>query len=124
MRVCDPACGSGGMLIECAKNIKEKGGNPLNISLYGQEKNINTWAICKMNMLLHGLVDAHVERGDTIRDPKLVKDGELILFDRVIENNCEESDETLGKLYERWNCLFKLANYNGSDVSFGLCSCS
>jgi type I restriction enzyme M protein len=86
MRICDPACGSGGMLIECAKYIQEQGGNPLNLSLYGQEKNINTWAICKMNMLLHGLVDAHIERGDTIRDPKLVKDGELILFDRVIAN--------------------------------------
>ena len=86
MRICDPACGSGGMLISCAKYIEELGGNPLNISLYGQEKNINTWAICKMNMLLHGLVDAHIERGDTIRDPKLVKDGELILFDRVIAN--------------------------------------
>jgi type I restriction enzyme M protein len=86
MRICDPACGSGGMLISCAKYIEGLGGNPLNISLYGQEKNINTWAICKMNMLLHGLVDAHVERGDTIRDPKLVKNGELILFDRVIAN--------------------------------------
>jgi type I restriction enzyme M protein len=86
MRICDPACGSGGMLIECAKYIKEQGGNPLNISLYGQEKNVNTWAICKMNMLLHGLVDADIRRGDTIRDPKLVKGGELILFDRVIAN--------------------------------------
>lgn len=86
MRICDPTCGSGGMLISCAKHIEELGGNPLNISLYGQEKNINTWAICKMNMLLHGLLDAHIERGDTIRDPKLVKDGELILFDRVIAN--------------------------------------
>ncbi|MHA1495415.1 MAG: type I restriction-modification system subunit M [Candidatus Thorarchaeota archaeon] len=86
MRICDPTCGSGGMLIECAHSIKDQGGNPLNIALYGQEKNINTWAICKMNMLLHELVDAHIERGDTIRDPKLVKDGELILFDRVIAN--------------------------------------
>ena len=86
MRICDPACGSGGMLIECAKHIQSQGGNPLNISLYGQEKNVNTWAICKMNMLLHGLADAQIERGDTIRDPKLVKDGELMLFDRVIAN--------------------------------------
>jgi len=84
MRICDPACGSGGMLIECAKYINDQGGNALNISLNGQEKNINTWAICKMNMLLHGLVDAEIERGDTIRDPKLVRDGELMLFDRVI----------------------------------------
>src|SRR5690606_3333527 len=52
----------------------------------GQEKNLGTWAICKMNMLLHGFPDARIEKGDTIRDPKLVEHGELMLFDRVIAN--------------------------------------
>lgn len=55
-------------------------------SLYGQEKNLSTWAICKMNMLLHGYLDARIEKGDTLRDPKLVEHGELMLFDRVIAN--------------------------------------
>jgi type I restriction enzyme M protein len=55
------------------------------VSLFGQEKNLGTWAICKMNMLLHGHPDARIEKGDTIRDPKLV-DGALMLFDRVIAN--------------------------------------
>jgi len=86
MRICDPTCGSGGMLIECAHYIERLKGNPKNISLFGQEKNLGTWAICKMNMLLHNLPDADIEKGDTIRNPKLVKDGELMFFDRVIAN--------------------------------------
>jgi type I restriction enzyme M protein len=86
MRICDPTCGSGGMLIECAAYLRRTGQNPRNLSLYGQEKNLGTWAICKMNMLLHGLHDTRVEKGDTIRDPKLLQDGELMLFDRVIAN--------------------------------------
>lgn len=86
MRIADPTCGSGGMLIECAHYIERHKGNPKNISLYGQEKNLGTWAICKMNMLLHAIPDANIEKGDTIREPKLVKGGELMLFDRVIAN--------------------------------------
>jgi type I restriction enzyme M protein len=93
MRICDPTCGSGGMLIECAMFIERHGGNPKNLSLHGQEKNLGTWAICKMNMLLHGLPDARIEKGDTIRDPKLLQDGELMLFDRVIANPPFSLDE-------------------------------
>ena len=75
MRTCDPTAGSGGMLIECAHYIERKGGDPRNLTLHGQEKNLGTWAISKMNMLLHGLPDARIEKGDTIRDPKLVDEG-------------------------------------------------
>ncbi|HDO22098.1 MAG TPA: SAM-dependent DNA methyltransferase [Nitrospirae bacterium] len=93
MRICDPTVGSGGMLIECAHHIERQGGNHKNLSLFGQEKNLGTWGICKMNMLLHGLPDARIEKGDVIRDPKLVKDGELMLFDRVIANPPFSLDE-------------------------------
>jgi type I restriction enzyme M protein len=86
MRICDPTAGSGGMLIECAHHLERHKQNPRNLSLFGQEKNLGTWAICKMNMLLHGLPDARIEKGDTIRDPKLREGGELMLFDRVIAN--------------------------------------
>jgi type I restriction enzyme M protein len=86
MRICDPTCGSGGILIQSAKYITAHGGRAENVSLFGQEKNLGTWAICKMNMLLHGFPDARIEKGDTIRDPKLLEDGELMLFDRVIAN--------------------------------------
>lgn len=93
MRICDPTCGSGGMLIECAHYLERHGQNPTNLSLFGQEKNLGTWAICKMNMLLHGLPDARIEKGDTIRDPKL-RDGDgLMPFDRVIANPPFSLDE-------------------------------
>ena len=81
------------MLIECAHYLERHKQNPKNLSLYGQEKNIGTWAICKMNMLLHGLPDARIEKGDTIRDPKLKEGGELSLFDRVIANPPFSLDE-------------------------------
>ena len=66
--------------------IKSQGGNPKNLTLHGQERNLNTWAVAKMNLLFHGLSDHRIEKGDTIRNPKLVEDGELILYDRVIAN--------------------------------------
>ena len=51
------------MLIECAHYLERHEQNPRNLSLFGQEKNLGTWAICKMNMLLHGLPDARIEKG-------------------------------------------------------------
>lgn len=86
MRVCDPACGSGGMLIQTVQHLKDKGQNPKNTSLYGHEINVGTWAICKMNLLLHGLKNAKIERTDTLRDPKLLIQGQLMKFDIVIAN--------------------------------------
>ena len=86
MRVYDPTCGSGGMLIQSVDYVKSQGGNPQSLSLFGQEKNLGTWSIAKMNLLLHNLPDHRIEKGDTIRQPKLVEDGEIMLFDRVIAN--------------------------------------
>lgn len=91
MRISDPTCGSGGMLIESARHIADiegkRLGQPVNVTLHGQEKNLGTWAIAKMNLLLHGLRDARIEKGDTIRNPRLLDaDGNLILYDRVIAN--------------------------------------
>lgn len=86
MRVCDPTCGSGGMLIQAAYYLRANKQNWKNISLYGQERNIGTWAICKMNMLLHGIT-ANLEKGDTLRKPRLLKEnGKLMEFDMVIAN--------------------------------------
>jgi type I restriction enzyme M protein len=86
MRVYDPTVGSGGMLIQSKHYLAEQNQNPTNISLYGQEMNLNTWAICKMNMFLHGIYNADIRKGDTIRDPKHTDGGEIMLFDRVIAN--------------------------------------
>lgn len=86
MSICDPTCGTGGMLLECAFHVKATGGNPKKLILHGQEKNPDAWAMCKMNMLLHGLTHARIELGDTIREPKLVENGKLITYDIVIAN--------------------------------------
>lgn len=86
MKIYDPTCGSGGMLIQSVHYLESKKKNPKNISLYGQEMNLSTWTIAKMNMFLHGIMDANIKRGDTIRDPKHTNDGTLQTFDRVIAN--------------------------------------
>lgn len=86
MRLHDPTCGSGGMLIECGHHVEERGGDPRDLTLTGQEKNYGTWAIGKLNMLLHGFPDADLRPGDTIRSPKFVTAGALDRFHRVIAN--------------------------------------
>ncbi|MDB9374755.1 HsdM family class I SAM-dependent methyltransferase [Nodularia sphaerocarpa] len=86
MRICDPVCGVGGFLVEYANYIKQMGLNLENVSFYGQEINLETWVMAKINLLLHGIFDCDIRLGDTIRDPQLLKDRELMLFDRVIAN--------------------------------------
>ncbi|MFW5981325.1 MAG: type I restriction-modification system subunit M [bacterium] len=86
MRVYDPCCGSGGMLIYSAEHIRGNGHSMEEITLFGQEKNLNTWSICKMNTLLHELFDAQIAKGDTMRNPEFTEDGKLQQFDRVIAN--------------------------------------
>jgi type I restriction enzyme M protein len=86
MKIYDPTVGSGGMLIQTRNYLIEKGENAQNLSLYGQEMNLNTWAICKMSMFLHGVFNADIRKGDTLGDPKHTRGGELMSFDRVIAN--------------------------------------
>jgi type I restriction enzyme M protein len=89
MEICDPACGSGGMLLECFHHLERQKKNPRALSLCGQEINLNTWAICKMNLFLHDIDDVFILRGDTLRDPKhlVSEDSKAIkTFDRVIAN--------------------------------------
>ena len=87
MSILDPTVGSGGMLIRSKKHVQEIGGDPRNLELAGQELNGGTWAICKMNMLLHGIRSADIRHGDTLKEPlHLDKNGELRRFDRVIAN--------------------------------------
>ena len=84
----DPTCGSGGFLLNAAKYARASYETQKSIRLFGQELVWNTWAICNINMILHGL-DARIEQGDTIRDPKFKdEDNELELrtFDKVMAN--------------------------------------
>ncbi len=86
MRVYDPCVGSGGMLILSKQYVEEHGGNARNVRLYGQDNNGGVWAICKMNMLLHGIPDADIQNEDTLSTPLHTEGGELMRFDRVISN--------------------------------------
>ena len=74
MRICDPTAGSGGMLIYTAQYVREKGGDLRNLALHGQERNLGTLAIGKLNLLLHGLRSPRLEAGDVIAEPGLVDD--------------------------------------------------
>ncbi len=87
MTIYDPCVGAGGMLIQSKQYVQEVGGDPRNVALAGQELNGGTWAICKMNMILHGIRSADIRHGDTIKDPQhLDKKGEINRFDRILTN--------------------------------------
>ena len=87
MRICDPAAGSAGMLIYTAQYVREQGGDARNLVLHGQERNLGTLAIGKLNLLLHDLRSARLEAGDVIAEPSLVDpSGRLLAYDRVIAN--------------------------------------
>ena len=80
-RIYDPCCGSGSLLIRAAKQVTNE-----NIALFGQEMNASTWALCRMNMFLHGFDSAEIERGDTIRTPKRIKGDALEKFNVIVAN--------------------------------------
>ena len=80
-RICDPACGSGSLLVRVADEI---GGS--DFALYGQESNGSTWALAKMNMFLHEKDNARIEWGDTLNNPKLLEKDQLMKFDVVVAN--------------------------------------
>ena len=87
MRICDPTAGSGGMLIYAAEHVRQHGGDVRNLALHGQERNLGTLAIGKLNLLLHGLRAARLEAGDVIAEPRLMDSaGRLLAYDRVIAN--------------------------------------
>lgn len=87
-RVYDPACSTGGMLIEVIEHVKSAGGSPKTLwgKLYGQEKVLATSAIARMNLLLHGVEDFKIIREDTLRNPAFYAGSRLAQFDCVVAN--------------------------------------
>lgn len=87
--VYDPACGTGGMLLAAVEHVRDEGGDPRTFfgKLYGQEKNLTTASAARMNLLMHGVEDFTIERGDTLRQPLFSNSsGALATFDIVIAN--------------------------------------
>ena len=79
--ICDPACGSGSLLIRAAEQVVSD-----NYALYGQESNGATWAMARMNMFLHAKDDARIEWCDTLNEPALLEGDDLMRFDVIVAN--------------------------------------
>ena len=104
MRISDPTCGSGGMLIISRRYVKDHGGNIENIILDGQESNYGNLAMCKMNLVLHEIENFTIEYGNTLSDPKLVDGGRLKQYDRVLTNFPFSMDwDNSGASKDPWN---------------------
>jgi type I restriction enzyme M protein len=82
----DPACGTGGMLLECVDHLKHNKEDFRTLKLFGQEKNLTSSSIARMNMFLHGIEDFSIVRGDTLRNPAFFEADGLQTFDCVIAN--------------------------------------
>ncbi|MDO8956092.1 MAG: class I SAM-dependent DNA methyltransferase [Deltaproteobacteria bacterium] len=82
----DPTCGSGGMLLSCIAHLRRQGKEWRNVRLYGQERNLMTSSIARMNCFLHGIEDFQIIRGDTLSEPKFVQGDRLMRFDVVLAN--------------------------------------
>lgn len=80
-RIYDPTCGSGGLLLKAYKKVPSG-----KVAIYGQELNAQTWALCTMNMFLHGVDDARIWQGDTLSNPQNVEDDYLMKFQVVVAN--------------------------------------
>ncbi len=82
----DPTCGSGGMLLSCITQLRRQGREWRNVKLFGQERNLMTSSIARMNCFLHGIEHFQIVRGDTLSEPKLVEGDRLMRFDVVLAN--------------------------------------
>jgi type I restriction enzyme M protein len=84
--VYDPTCGSGGLLLNCALHLKEEGKEYRTLKLYGQEINLITSAIARMNMFMHGIEEFSIVRGDTLANPAFLHNDELKTFNVILAN--------------------------------------
>jgi len=82
----DPTCGTGGMLISALVEVQRSGGEYRTLKLYGQERNLITSGIARMNLFLHGVEDFQIIRGDTLADPRHIAGNGLRQFDVVLAN--------------------------------------
>jgi type I restriction enzyme M protein len=84
--VYDPTCGSGGLLLNCALHLKSEGKEYRSLKLYGQEINLLTSAIARMNMFMHGIEEFSIVRGDTLANPAFLENDELKKFNVILAN--------------------------------------
>lgn len=84
--VYDPTCGSGGLLLNCALHLRDEGKEYRTLKLYGQEINLITSAIARMNMFMHGIEEFSIVRGDTLARPAFIENDQLKKFNVILAN--------------------------------------
>ena len=120
MSIYDPTVSSGSFLIEAFHYVEEQGQNRRNLALYGQELNGLTWSICKMNMILHGINDAHIENEDVLTTPMFLENGYIKRFDRILANPpfSENYSRANMQFEERFKYGFTPENGKKADLMF------
>jgi len=119
----DPACGTGGMLLGAIQHVREKNGDIKRLfgRLFGQEKNLTTSSIARMNLFLHGIDDFHILRDDTLRRPRFIEDDRLKTFDCVIANppfSLEKWGEEIWKSDPYGRCFAGLPPSSSGDYAW------
>ena len=115
-KICDPTVGSGGLLINMKNYVETLYGSSKDLYLFGQESKEGTFRMCKMNMIFHGIKTARIENDDTLLNPKLVENGELIKFDIVVANppfsqNYTDKDMKFKNRFSFWMSKKKQADF-------------
>lgn len=108
-RICDPTCGSGSLLLKCARHVRQVYGSQ-DCALFGQEAISSTWALCMMNMFLHNENSPRIEWGDTLLEPRLIENDKLMRFEVVVANppfsldkwGADKADSE-AKRFNRWH---------------------
>ncbi len=115
-KICDPTVGSGGLLINMKNYVEMVYGTSKDLYLFGQEKIEGTYKMCKMNMIFHGIKNANIHHCDTLLNPTLVENGELIKYDIVVANppfsqNYTTKDMKFQDRFQFWMSKKKQADF-------------
>lgn len=114
--ICDPTVGSGGLLISLKNYVEARYGTARHLTLHGQELKDGIYKMCKMNMIFHGILNADIQQGDTLLNPKLVENGQLRKYDIVVANPPFSQNYTTAKMefkerFQNWMSQKKQADF-------------
>lgn len=118
--ICDPTVGSGGLLIDMKNYVDNRYGIDAsrNLTLHGQEVKDGTYRMCRMNMIFHGIKNANIQQGDTLLEPKLLDNGQLIKYDIVVANPPFSQNYSTGKMKFKERFQYWMKEKKQADFMF------